>query len=133
MGQVAHINPDALHSNPGFTQVVTTSGPGKTIYISGQNAVNAQGEIVGKGDMAAQSAQVFRNLEACLHAAGADYEHVIKWTIYAVQGHDLHPGFEAFQKVWGQRPNPPAITMAVVAGLANPDFLIELEAIAFVP
>lgn len=133
MAEITHINPEALHSNPGFTQVVAVTGPHKTIYIGGQNAVNAQGEVVGEGDIAAQSQQVFANLVHCLQAAGAGIEHVIKWNIYVVQGQPLHPGFEAFQAVWGQRPNPPAITVAIVAGLANPAFLIELEAVAVVP
>ena len=43
------------------------------------------------------------------------------------------PGFEAFQRAWGGRPNPPIVTMNFVSGLANPDFLVEIAAIAVVP
>jgi enamine deaminase RidA (YjgF/YER057c/UK114 family) len=68
-----------------------------------------------------------------LAAAGASIEQVIKWNIYVVHGQPLQPGFEVFQRVWGRRPNPPAITMVYVAGLANPDFLVELDAVAVVP
>ena len=50
-----------------------------------------------------------------------------------MQGQPLQAGFEVFQRVWGRRPNPPAIMMAFVAGLANPDFLVEMDAIAVVP
>lgn len=130
---VEYLNPDGLHQNPAFTNVVVVTGSAKTIYIGGQNGVNASGEIVGQGDLKAQAVQVFKNLQTALAAAGASLEHVIKWNIYVVQGQPLHPGFEAFQEVWGNRPNPPAITMMVVAGLANPDFLIELDAVAVVP
>jgi len=50
-----------------------------------------------------------------------------------VQGQPLQPAFEVFQRAWGRRPNPPAITMLFVAGLANPDFLVELDVVAVVP
>jgi enamine deaminase RidA (YjgF/YER057c/UK114 family) len=56
--KIQYINPDGLSKNPAFSQIVTTQGSGKTIYIGGQDAVNAQGEIVGKGDIAEQTEQV---------------------------------------------------------------------------
>lgn len=130
---VEYINPDRLHKNPAFTQVISVSGPVKTIYVGGQDAVDAQGTIVGKGDIKAQTAQVLANLREALAAAGAGPEHIIKWNMYLVQGQSLQEGFEAFQQFWGLRPNPPTITMAYVSGLANPDFLIEMDAVAVVP
>ena len=121
---VQHINPDGLARPRGFTNVVVVSGPVRTIYIGGQDAVDATGAIVGKGDVAAQTEQVLHNLQVALEAAGARLEHVIKWNIYVVQGQSIGAGFAAFQRVWGARPNPPAITVAIVAGLANPDFRV---------
>jgi enamine deaminase RidA (YjgF/YER057c/UK114 family) len=50
-----------------------------------------------------------------------------------VAGQPLQPGFEAFRKVWGTRPNPPAITAAIVSGLARPEFLVEMDAVVVVP
>jgi enamine deaminase RidA (YjgF/YER057c/UK114 family) len=132
-GNVQHINPDDMSKNPAFTQVVTVTGPAKTIYIGGQDAVDASGAIVGKGDIKVQAEQVFKNLQTALTASGAGLEHVIKWSIYIVQGQPLRPGFEVSQRIWGGRPNPPAITVMFVAGLANPDFLVEVDAIAVVP
>lgn len=132
-GAVQHLNPDTLPKNPAFTNVVVVTGPVKTVYIGGQDAVDAAGAIVGKGDIAAQSEQVMRNIQAALAAAGADLEHVIKWNVYIVQGQSLQPGFEAFQRVWGSRPNPPTITGLFVAALAHPDFLVEIDAVAVVP
>ncbi len=132
-GQVRHLNPDDLTKNPAFTQVVTVTGPVKTIYIGGQDAVDATGAIIGKGDLKAQVEQIFKNLQTALAAAGATLEQVIKWNVYVVQGQPLQPAFEVFQHVWGRRSNPPAITMVYVAGLAHPDFLCEMDAVAVVP
>jgi enamine deaminase RidA (YjgF/YER057c/UK114 family) len=132
-GQVQHLNPPALHANPAFTQAIAITGPAKTIYVGGQNAVDPSGQIVGAGDIAAQTRQIFANLEAALGAAGAGLEHVVQWTIYVVQGQPIEAGFAVFQEVWGRRPNPPTISVLVVAGLANPAFLAEISAIAVVP
>src|SRR5215212_7714680 len=132
-GNVQHLNPETLHHNPAFTQAVAVSGTVKTVYVGGQNAVDISGAIVGQGDIAAQTEQVMKNVQAALAAGGASLEHVIKWNLYLVQGQPLQPGFEVFQRVWNRRPNPPAISMAFVAGLANPDFLIEIDVIAVVP
>lgn len=132
-GAVQHLNPAGLPNNPAFTNVVVVTGAVKTVYIGGQDAVSASGEIVGKGDIRAQTEQAFENLQTALAAAGAGLEHIVKWNLYVVQGQPLQPGFEVFQRIWGRRPNPPVITMCYVAGLANPDFLIEVDAVAVVP
>lgn len=132
-GKVLYINPDGLPKNPAFTNVIVVTGQVKTIYIGGQDAVDASGTIVGKGDIKQQTEQVLANLQAALKAGGAELEHIVKWNVYVVQGQPLQPGFEVFQQVWGHRPNPPAISMMFVSGLANPDFLVEMDAIAVVP
>lgn len=131
--KVQYINPDGLSKNPAFSQVVTTEGKGKTIYVGGQNAVNAQGEIVGKGDIAEQTEQVMKNLQTALSASGATFDNLIKLSIFIVQGQDLSRGFQASRKYLGTLKNPPAITGLFVAALAHPDYLVELEAIAFNP
>ena len=132
-GQVQYLNPDTLSKNPAFTNVVVVSGSVKTVYIGGQDAVDASGNIIGKGDLKAQTEQILKNIQAALAAGGAQPEHVVKWNIYVVQGQSLQEGFAAFQSVWGNRPNPPAISGMFVAGLAHPDFLAEMDAIAVVP
>lgn len=128
-----HLNPNGLFKNPAFSQLVTTQGNGKTIYIGGQNAVNEKGETVGKGDVASQTEQVMKNLETALKSCGAGFSDLVKLNIYIVQGQDIRKGFEASQKYLGKISNPPAITGLFVAGLGNPEFLVEIEAIAFVP
>lgn len=132
-GSVQYLHPADMHHNPAFTQVVSVTGPVKTVYIGGQDAVDAQGSIVGKGDLAAQTRQVLANVQRALAAAGAEPEHIIKWNLYLVQGQSLQAGFGAFREFWGDRPNPPAITGMYVSGLAHPDFLVEMDAIAVVP
>lgn len=130
---VEYSSPDGLHKNPAFSQVVVTQGQGRTVYVGGQNAVDASGEIVGKGDIGLQAEQAFENIEIALSAVGARLENIIKWNVYIVQGQSPQPAFAVFQRVWGNRPNPPLVTVLFVAGLANPEFLLEIEAIAFVP
>jgi len=132
-GQVQYINPDALNKNPAFTNVIVVTGPVKTVYVGGQDAVDASGNIIGKGDFTAQTGQVLKNVQAALEAGGARLEHIIKWNLYILQGQDLQAGYEVFQRFWGNRPNPPAITAMFVQGLAHPDFLLEIDAIAVVP
>jgi enamine deaminase RidA (YjgF/YER057c/UK114 family) len=132
-GVVEHINPAALHANPAFTQMVTVSGPVKTVHIGAQWAVDKDGKLVGKDDLAAQTQQIFKNIEACLEAAGAGPEHLIHWSIYVAQGQELRPAFEVGMRWWGGRPNPPMNNVMYVAGFYPPDFLISIEAVAVVP
>jgi len=121
-----------MHSNPAFTQVIAVEGRHRTIYVGGQNAVDASGQIVGKGDLAAQARQVCHNLETALAAADARVADVVKWTIYVVQGHSPMPAFGVFQEAWAGRGKPPTISVVTVAGLAHPDFLLEIDGIAVV-
>ena len=130
---VNYLNPEGLHRNPAFTQAVVVSGEAMTIYVGGQNAVDIDGAIVGAGDLRAQTVKALRNLEIALSAAGGKLENVVKWTVYAVEGQNMAEGFAGFTEVWGTRPNPPAISVLLVAGLANPEFLVEIEAIAVLP
>ena len=104
---------------------------GNTIYVSGQVAFNAQGKLVGKGNMKTQTRQVFRNIKAVLAAAGAKMEHIIKINTYITDGSKFMEMLEARGDIFGD--NPPASTAVVVAGLAFPGLLIEVEAIAVKP
>lgn len=127
---VTHVNPEEMHVNPVFSQAVTVEGPHKTIYIGGQDAVDPDGQIAGKGDLAAQTEQIFDNLETVLAASGATLHDIVKWTIFVVQGQDLLPGLEVSQRRWGSSAPFPAISGVFVAALAHPDFLVEIEAVA---
>src|SRR6266851_1815736 len=76
------VNVRMQQGKPAYSHVVTVNGPGKTIYIAGQLARDAEGNIVGPGDMRAQLEQTFKNLDACLKAAGATRADVVKSNTY---------------------------------------------------
>lgn len=130
---IQHLNPDGLHKSPAFTQAILVSGAHKTLYIGGQNAMNENGETIGKGDLAAQTTQALKNVGVILASAGASLENVVRWTIYVVQDQAVELGFQAFMQEWGARPNPATISVVYVAGLVNPEWLVEVEAIAVLP
>ena len=131
-GKIKHVNPDGLMKRPVFTQVVTTRGSGAAIYIGGQNSINSNGAVVGKGDIQLQTSQVMYNIETALKACGATFDHLVKLSIYIVEGQDVSKAFQTSQQIMTFS-NPPSITSIIVAGLTNPDYLIEMEAIAFLP
>ena len=133
-GRVELLAPDGLVKSPAFSHVAVVTGPVRTIYIGGQDAVGADGEIVGKGDLSAQTTQILTNIQTALAAAGAGLEHIIKWNVFLVEGQPIEAGFAAFQRFWGDRSTPPPlITTAIVKSLGQPDWLVEMDAIAVVP
>ncbi|QIP17710.1 RidA family protein [Spirosoma aureum] len=128
---VEFLNPDELLKNPAFSQIAITKGNGSTIYIGGQNAITKDLEIIGKGDIALQTEYVLKNIEIALNSCDATVDDLFRLTIYIVQGQDVRKGFEGAQSFLKKLCNPPVITGIVVAGLANPDYLVEIEAVAF--
>jgi enamine deaminase RidA (YjgF/YER057c/UK114 family) len=130
---IEHINPPSMHSNPAFSQAIAVSAPAKTVYIGAQLAQDASGNLVGAGDVAAQTAQALRNFDACLEAAGATLEDVISLKIYVTQGQDMMAAARVGLQWWGQRPNAPTNSVMFIAGLFPPDFLVAIEGIAVVP
>jgi enamine deaminase RidA (YjgF/YER057c/UK114 family) len=131
--RIEHINPEGLVRNPAFTQVVTVSGPVKTVYIGAQNSVDGNRTIVGKGDIGAQTEQILKNIDACLAAAGARKEHLVSWNICVAEGQDITPAFQAGMRWWGQAGDPPLNNVMLVPGFVPADFLISIDAIAAVP
>ena len=133
-GRVELLSPDGLVQSPAFSHVAVVSGSVRTIYVGGQDAITAEGEIVGKGDIGAQTTQILANIETALAAAGAGLGDVVKWTVFVVEGQDVRQAFVAFQRAWGDRSTPPPlITAAFVRSLGHPDWLAEIDAIAVVP
>jgi enamine deaminase RidA (YjgF/YER057c/UK114 family) len=125
------INPDDLPTPSTYTHVVAATG-GRMVFIAGQLAEDAEGELVGAGDFAAQAAQAFANLGRALAAAGARPDQVTKITIYVV-GHrpDYLPRIEeARVAVFGD--HKPADALIGVETLFEPGYLIEVDAIAVV-
>lgn len=121
-----------MYVSPIFSQAITVSGNSKTIYIGGQNSINAHGDIIGKNDLALQTKQIIENIKLILATEQATFKDVIKLNIYLVRGSDPQIGYGAFREVIGTLKNPPLITVLFVAELANPEFLVEIDGIAVV-
>src|SRR5688572_25897394 len=129
--KIDFINPDGLLKNPAFSQIAITKGNGNTIYIGGQNAITKDLQIIGKGDIKLQTEYILKNIEIALNSCNATLDDLFKLTIYIVQGQDVRKGFEGAQSFLRKLNSPPIITGVIVAGLANPDYLVEIEALAF--
>ena len=130
-GPLRRINPPELGPPPGYSQIVEVRA-GRLVFIAGQTALDAGGELVGKGDFAAQAAQVFRNLEAALRATGCTAADLVKLTVFLRDMADLGAYREARNRFFATvtPPAAPAVTLVEVSRLYGPDFLIEIEAIA---
>jgi reactive intermediate/imine deaminase len=100
---------------------------GELVFASGQVALNGTGELVGKGDIRAQTTQVLENVKAVVEAAGGTLEDVAKTTIYLVDFADYAEMNEVYARYFPQ--DPPA-RATVRADLVNPDFLVEIDAFA---
>ena len=123
------IDPEDLPTPESYTHVVSATGS-RLVFVAGQVAEDADGNLVGAGDLAAQARQAFANVGWCLAAAGAVPEQVARITIYVV-GHRpqyLSDISAARIAVFGD--HRPADTVLGVQTLAEPGRLIEVEAIA---
>lgn len=124
---IERLNPKGMHSNPAYSQGVALPASARIVLVGGQNGVDASGRIVGKGDIAAQTVQALANLARVLEAGGAKPEDLVRLSIYIVGDADIMPAFGAWMAFWRDRGPPPIVTGVRVLGLANPDFLIEIE------
>jgi enamine deaminase RidA (YjgF/YER057c/UK114 family) len=129
---IREVNATGISAGPGYSHAVTADIPGRLVILSGQIPLNVDGELVGAGDLRAQTRQVFANLGAALAAADASWEHVVKLgyfmrdvsqvgVVRAVREETLPAGIE------------PAATLIEVSRLVRDDLLIEIEALAIVP
>ena len=129
--QVKRTNPPTLSKPTGYMHVVEVTGPGKTIYIAGQIALDKDGNVVGAGNMKAQAEQVFKNLQAALESAGAKFSDVVKMNTYVTDMEQAPAVREVRARYFGD--TVPASTLVQVVRLARPEFLLEIEVIAAVP
>ena len=110
--------------------------PGKLVYIAGQVGVDSDGNLVGKGDAAAQTRQALENIGHILAGAGAGFSDVVEFTTYVV-GHSSVQGYldgrgEVYPTIYPDGEFP-TNTLLVVAGLVNEDLLVEIKAVAALP
>jgi reactive intermediate/imine deaminase len=122
------LNPDALAPPAGYSHVVEASA-GRLVYISGQLPLDPNGELVGAGEIAAQTRQVFENLSAALTAVGASWSEVVKLSYFLLDvGHVQ--SVRAIRDEYVDTARPPASTLVEVRRLVRDEALIEVEAIA---
>jgi 2-iminobutanoate/2-iminopropanoate deaminase len=129
------IQPDGIHirrvgGQAAYTQVIAVGGTGKTVYIAGQLARDAEGKCVGKGDMRAQIQQVGENIKTCLEAAGATLADIVKTNTYVTDYAEFSKHSDMRLRYFG--PATPTSTTVEISRLADPDAMIEIEAIAVV-
>jgi 2-iminobutanoate/2-iminopropanoate deaminase len=128
MPTIQLLNPTTLPTPTGYSQLATVSG-GTLIMIAGQVALDVNGTVIGPGDFAAQTTQVFRNLVAALEAAGATTSHLVKLTTFVTDVSDLAT-FRRIRDQFLDNDHLPASTLVQVTRLFRPEFMIEIEAMA---
>ena len=124
------LNPEGLPAPVGPYSNVVTSAPGTLVFVAGQVALDANGDIVGAGDVAAQTRQVMENLRLALEAAGATFADVVRVVNY-ITDVELFAQMAAVRREYLVEPYP-ASTLVEVSALMFPELLIEIEAIAVV-
>ena len=124
---IERTNPSSLGQPGGYHHVVKD---GKTVYLAGQVARDKDGKTVGVGDAEAQAEQVFRNIQTALESVGSDLNHILKMTTFMTRREDFSAYRAARGKVLTDDAALPASTLILCSGLADPDFLIEIEVVA---
>jgi enamine deaminase RidA (YjgF/YER057c/UK114 family) len=127
------INPPTVAAPHGYSQAaVVDLGNCKMVILSGQVALDAQGNLTGGNDIAKQTEQVFQNIKAIITAAGGNMSHLVKLG-YFVKDVSALPALRAIRDRFVNTQNPPASTLVQVNNLFRADVLIEIEATAIIP
>ena len=122
------IQPKSLSDpRPRYSQGILADG-GKLLFIAGQTASDKDGNVVGKGDIEAQSHQVFRNLSAVLQEAGGSLDNLVMTTTY-ITDRKYREGYNRVRTQYYKKSSPTS-TLVIVSGLAHPDYLIEIAGVA---
>lgn len=124
------LDPDALHEAPGFSHVAVGEGS-RLVYVAGQVALGKDFEVVGAGDLRAQTVAAMSNVQVALTAAGATWDDVVRRTIYTLRPSEFELISEAIESVIGAADQPPQ-TILGVTGLVLPELLIEIEVTALI-
>jgi enamine deaminase RidA (YjgF/YER057c/UK114 family) len=129
--QITYPKPAGLVESPAFSHVAVVPAGATTIYVGGQNGVDASGAVVS-ADAAEQASRAVDNVEAALSAAGATLADVVQWTVLIAEDADLAAAYGAIAPRLARAGAPPLVTAARVAGLGVPGALIEVAAVAAV-
>jgi enamine deaminase RidA (YjgF/YER057c/UK114 family) len=131
--KIERINPEGLFELDAFSQIVTASGGGRIAFIAGQGAFDAEFQLVGAGDLHAQTVQAFKNLRTAVEAIGGRVDQIVSSTLYIVgldaKKVEIFTG--AMAEALDGKPFPPnASSMIGVQGLAMEGMLVEISAVA---
>jgi enamine deaminase RidA (YjgF/YER057c/UK114 family) len=133
-GNLRFLNPPTSFKNPGFNHAVEAIGPGRILYIAGQQGRDVDNKIVGApGDFRAQAEQAFLNIKGALGAAGGGFEHVVKLCHYFI---DLQAHFRMMRDIRLKYFDParmPASTMIQVGALTDAKAIYEVDVVAVLP
>ena len=128
---ITFLQPAGLVASPAFSHVAVVPPGASTIYVGGQNGVDATGAVVS-GDVAEQAVRALENASTALEAAGASLADVVQWSVLLAADADLRAAYGAIAPRLARAGAPPLVTAARVAGLGVPGALIEVSAIAAV-
>lgn len=129
--EITRLQPEGLVVSPAFSHVAVVPAGATTIYVGGQNGVDATGALVSS-DVAEQSIRAIDNASIALEAAGASLADVIQWSVLIAVDADLGAAYGAIAPRLAGPGAPPLVVAARVAGLGVPGVLIEVSAIAAV-
>jgi reactive intermediate/imine deaminase len=124
-----YLRPDGLPPVNGYSHAVAHDG--RTVVVSGQVPLDADGNLVGQGDPEQQMVQVFTNIVTILAAVGAGMDDVVKLTVYLTDLADLAARRRVRDR-YVKVAAPPASTVVQVSGLINPEFRVEIDVLAVV-
>lgn len=128
---IRFLSPHTLPPAPGYTPAVEVTG-GRALYISGQVALDAAGNLVGEGDFEAQARQAFANVGHALAAAGMEFRHVVKLGLYVLDMNQRDT-LRLVRNEFVDVTQPPASTLVQVSAFFRPDVLFEVDAVAVAP
>ncbi|NYD79767.1 RidA family protein [Arthrobacter cupressi] len=129
--EITFLQPEGLVRSPAFSHAAVVPAGAATIYVGGQNGVDASGTVVSD-DVAEQSLRAVANARLALEAAGASLADVVQWSVLLHVDADLGAAYGAIAPQLARAGAPPLVTAARVAGLGVPGALIEVSAIAAV-
>jgi len=130
MTQIQLLRPEGLVASPAFSHVAVVPPGATTIYVGGQNAVDADGTLAGGSDVAAQTTKVMENLQTALAAAGAGIADLVSVTVVLVEGVDVAAAYGAAAPALAAATTPPLVSAMLVSALGVPGALVEVSAVA---
>lgn len=128
---IKRFRPPSLVQSPAFSHVAVIPPGATTIYVGGQNSVDANGVLVGEGDVAAQSVRTLENVKIALAAVDATVADVVQWTVLFVDGVDVGAAYRAIAPELASN-EPALVTGASVSALGVPGALVEISVVAAV-